>query len=130
MDDAWEIREFLRSLYLRVGSQDLLDKRRSGAWQPDDENRIWLRRADTGTHREELRGTHLDLLACACFGNLRIVKPFGALECIAALVELPRFGVLVPVLVSLAEREAQMVAINILSARCSFRGAHTRNLVL
>src|SRR5262252_2580676 len=130
MDDAWEIREFLRSLDVRMGSEDLLDKRRSGARQPDYENRIRLRRADTGTHREELRGTHLDLLACIGLGNLRIVEPLGALECIATVVKLPRFRVLVPVLVSLAKREAQMVAINILSARCSFRGAHTRDLVL
>ena len=43
------------------------------------------------------------------------VAAFGALECIAALVELPGFRVLVPVFVRLAECEAQMVAIDGLS---------------
>ena len=64
------------------------------------------------------------------FGDLRMVAAFGALECVAALVKLPRFRILVPVLECLAEREAQMVAIDRLCGRCSFLGAHVRDLVL
>ena len=50
------------------------------------------------------------------FGDLRMVTAFGATACVAALVE-PGFRVLRPVLKRLAEREAQMVAIDGMSGR-------------
>ena len=108
----WNVGEFLRALDLRMGGEDLLDERRSGAWQPDNENRIRVRRADARARGEKLAGAHLDLLARVGFGDFRMVAAFGALERVAALVKLPGFRILVPVLERFAEREAQMVAID------------------
>ena len=44
--------EFLRALDLGMRGESLLDERRSGAWQPDNENRIRVRHADTGARGE------------------------------------------------------------------------------
>src|ERR1700686_4614664 len=110
--DALDVGEFVRALDLRVGGKDLLDERGTGARQPDDENRIRVRHADAHARDKELRRAHLDLPARVRVGDVRMVAAFGALECVAALVKLPGFRVLVPVLERLAEREAQMVAID------------------
>src|ERR1700687_3417434 len=77
--------KFLRALDLRVGGEDLLDERGSGAWQPNNENRIRVRHADTLARGKELRRAHLDLLSRVRFGDVRMVAAFGALECVAAL---------------------------------------------
>ena len=39
-DDLLHVGQFLRAFDLRVRGQDLLDQRRAGARQPDDEDRI------------------------------------------------------------------------------------------
>src|ERR1700730_17580324 len=74
--DALNVGEFLRALDLRVGGEDLLDERGSGAWQPDNENRIRVRHADAPARGEELRRAHLDLLPRVRFGDVRVVAAF------------------------------------------------------
>src|SRR5262245_13252071 len=58
-----------------------------------------------------------------------MVKALGALEVVAAFVELPGFRVLVPVLVCLAERKAQMVAIDGMSVPLAFLCTHASDLI-
>lgn len=98
-NDAWHLGKLLRTVDLRMRGEDLLNHRRSGARQPEDENRIRVRSPNTRARREEVFCAHFDLLACDGFGNLRTVFAFGALQCVSALVESPGFCVLVQVLV-------------------------------
>src|ERR1700684_3767408 len=109
--------------------EDLLNQRGSRARQSNNENRIRVRRPNTHALRDELLRANVDLLARADFGNLRTVAAFGALECVATLVELPGFRVVVQVFVCFAKRKTEMGAVNGVSRRCGHFGSHVRDFI-
>ena len=84
--------------------------------------------APQSVRREELAAADLDLLAGVVLDDLRPVAALGALQGIAALVATPRFGVLAAIFMGLAEREAQMIAIDDRRLGCGLGGAHGGDL--
>src|SRR5262249_45606138 len=86
---ALDVGEFARPFDEGGGIENLAGGRRSRARQPDNENRVGVRHADSYPCGEKLRRADLNLLGCVRFDEERIVAAFGALQCIAALVELP-----------------------------------------
>src|SRR5205823_11727945 len=98
----------------------LLEQRRARTRQPENKDRFAACGAVTGALAKKLACAHL-LLACGVlFHQLRAVATRGALERIAALVVVPRLLVLAAVLVRLAERKAQMVAVELVGRRVRF----------
>src|SRR5262249_38481160 len=87
--DPLDFCEFLCALDMRVRGEDLLDQRRPGAWQTDNENRIGVQDTDTGANGEEPCGTHPNLLPCIRLGNVWMIAAFSPLQCVALLVKLP-----------------------------------------
>src|ERR1700722_102161 len=110
--------------------QYLFQERRAGAWQPQYENWIGARRTHTLAVREEFARANLDLPVGVGFDDLRVVADFGPLELVTLFVIAPGFRILAPILEGLAEREAQMIAVNPRSARRGFCGAHAPDLVV
>src|SRR5262249_27913393 len=115
---------------LRVRGENLLNKGGSGAWQSDDEDRIRVRCAQTGACGKELFGENLYLVASVRFNYFGIVPAFTTLECVATLVKLPRFRILIPFFEGFPEREAQMIAVDKLCGWCGFLGKHLADLAL
>ncbi len=77
---------------------------------------------------ESFTGTDFDLQACVEFEDFRSVAAFGAFECVAACVVLEGLCILLPVLERLAERKAQMIAVNHRGRRRGLRGTHPLQL--
>src|ERR1700676_2381642 len=110
--------------------EDLLKQRRSGARQSQDEN--WSRAlgANALAAREELCCAQVDLLSRIGFEDLGPVATFGSLERVAPLVIAPRLLKLAAVLERLAERKAQVIAIDQRRRRRRFVGAHARDFAV
>src|SRR5271166_1102145 len=105
------IRQFLRTFDARMRRENLLDERRSGTRQSDDEDRVGALATHTCAAREELARTALDLQARVALDGFRPVTAFRFLERIASLIETERFRVIAAVLEGLAERKAQVIAV-------------------
>ena len=101
----------------------MFDQLGSGARQSDNKNRVGVWHSEAHALQEEWRCAYRDLFPCVGFADLRMVKAFGALECVAALVKLPGFRVFLQILEGLAEGEAQMVAIDQVRGRSGLGGA-------
>src|ERR1017187_9627261 len=110
--------------------EDLLQQRRSGAGQPDDEDRIGAFRSHALASCEELARAGFNLLPRVVLDNPGPVAAFGSLERVAALVIRPRLCILASILVALAERETQVIAIDERRPGRRFVGAHARDFLI
>src|SRR5215472_14534020 len=108
--------------------EDLLDQRRARARQPDDENRLVAGDAESLALAEELLRADFLLIRRIPLDRFGLVAAFGALECVAALVAAPRCGVITTILVGLAERETQVIAVDDARARGGLGGVHPLEL--
>src|SRR5262249_42900525 len=105
-DDLLYVGQLLRAFHLRVRGEDLLDERRAGARQSDDEDRIGARIAPAGARGKELRGADFDLLLRIALDQSGLITAFGPLELVPEAVVIERTAEIPDVLVRLAEREA------------------------
>ena len=110
-DQARDVGQFHRAFDLRVRGEDLLEQRRSGPRQPDDEDGRRIVAAPALALLEELARAEFDLLADRPLERLRTVVALRLLERIAPRVELERLVVLAAILERLAEREAEVIAV-------------------
>src|SRR5215472_13861394 len=110
--------------------EDLLNQRRTRARQADDEDRIRRRRAAAGVTGEELRRAHCLLQPRILLVRLGAVTAGIAAQRVATLVEAEGLRVLAGVLEGLAEREAQVVAVDDGGEGGGLGGAHGGDLRL
>src|SRR6267378_7334221 len=92
--------------------EDLLQERRAGAREPQNEDRFAAGRAVAVALAEKLARTDPLLVRGVLLQKLRPIAALGALERVAALVVAEGHLVGPAVLVRLAEREAQVVAVD------------------
>src|SRR6202011_5385267 len=128
--DPLNVREFLCALDPRMRGENLVEERRARARQPDDENRIVPRGPGARARGEELVRADLDLLPRVALDDLWPVAALGALQRVAALVVAPGLGVLAAILVGLAERETQVIAIDRRRPGRRLLGAHARDFLV
>ncbi len=120
----------MRAFDRGMGCQDLLDQGRTGARQAHDEDRIRVRGATVPVARKQLRGADGDLQAGVALEQLRLVLALGALERVAARVVFERLLILLPVLECLAQRKAQVAAIDGRRGWRGLGGAHRTDFLL
>src|SRR5262249_49572755 len=109
--DAHHVRQLHRALDERMARQDLLDERRAGARQADDENRIRRWAANARASCEEIASEHFLRAAhvLAQFGSF--VANSAAAAIVALRVVLERRGIVARVLERLAHREVEVIAV-------------------
>src|SRR5258708_34995779 len=110
--------------------QDLFEQRRSGARQAHDEYGIRFARANAVALREQFARTGVHLHAGIALNDFRPIAYLGMFELIAALVVAVGFLVVAAILESLAQGEAQMVAISRRYPRPRFFIEHARELIV
>ncbi len=110
--DALDVRQFVRTFDLAVRGQDLLDQGRAGARQAQDEDRIGGGRPPAAARFEKGAAGGLDLLRRIGLDGLNVEMAVRTLQGVAAFVEGPGLGEIAAILVSLAERETQVIAVD------------------
>src|SRR5262249_40929711 len=73
MDETRNIRELHRALDLRVRRQDLLEQRRAGARQADDEDRVRRLTSPAATLPEEIRRAHFGRELAGTLEHIRLI---------------------------------------------------------
>src|SRR5437879_2974612 len=96
-----------------MGGEYLLEQRRARTRQPENKDRFAARGAVAGALAKKHARAHLLLPCGVLFHQLRAVATRGALERVTALVVAEGARVVRAVLVRLAERKAQMVAVEL-----------------
>ena len=106
--DLRQLRQLHRALDQGVARQDLLEQRRAGPRQADDEDWVGGLGAGTGALGEELARAHLHALLDVGGRGLRIVGMELQAQRVAACIVRERLLVQRPVLERLAERELEV----------------------
>src|SRR6266700_5985153 len=110
-DHPGNVGQFLRPLDAGVRGEDLLEKRRSGAGQSHDEDRIWPWIAGSRAALEELAGANFNLFARVGLEDLREVAALRPLGGVSPLVVAIRFLIIARVFEGLAQSETHMVTV-------------------
>src|SRR5258708_38469276 len=110
--------------------KDLFEQRGPGTGEADDEDGICFARADAFAPGEQLARTGVHLHAGIALNDFRPIAYLGMFELIAALVVAVGFLVVAAILESLAQGEAQMVAISRRYPRPRFFIEHARELIV
>src|SRR5580698_2220539 len=113
-----------------MGGEDLLEQRGSRAGQADDEYRILAGKTVAPARLEELPGADCGLQFRVAQDGLQLESDVGFLQRIAGPVVLEGFGELLPVLERLAQREAQVIAIDAADDGSLHLGTHPRELLV
>ncbi len=122
--EALDIRQFMGALDLGMRGQDLLDQGRARSRQAENEDGIGIGYAPAPPRREKGVGAGRDLLRRIGFDGFGAITAFRFFQAVAAFVEGPGRGEVAAVLIGLAQRETEMIAVDEVGGRRRFLAVH------